>query len=235
MSWEHERKVSEWSERIGQFIDGPGKEVDSKDGEFCLEITTNRANLKWRQLGEEDFSTLSTQEILALVEKYDSGLLQMDSDSELLWASYLNFRGKAGNEEIRLESELAGRFLNELFRRPSLRSKLVDLDGEPIRISDIKLNWLCDIDSSSVTGDWRLYLMMEDEEVVPHSLRLLPGPENFYLSDDAVFEGPLNWSNNTDVSPTYQLPRGSDRKCNWSCVFKTGRCTNASVPRREGR
>ncbi len=207
MSWEHEREVSEWSERIGQFIDGPGKEVDSRDGEFCLEITTNRANLKWRQVGKEEYSTLSTQEILRLVEKYDSGLLQMDSESELLWASYLNFRGKAGNEEIRLESELAGRFLNELFRRPSLSSKLVDLDGEPIRISDIKLSWLCDIDSSSATGDWRLYLIMEDEEVVPHSLRLLPGPENFYLSDDAVFHGPLNWSNNTDVSPTYQLPR----------------------------
>jgi len=207
MSWEHEREVSEWSERIGQFIDGPGKEVDSRDGEFCLEITTNRANLKWRQVGSEEFSTLSTQEILGLVEKYDSGLLQMDSESELLWASYLNFRGKAGNEEIRLESELAGRFLNELFRRPSLSSKLVDLDGEPIRISNIRLNWLCDIDSSSVTGDWRLYLIMEDEEVVPHSLRLLPGPENLYLSDDAVFHGPSNWSNNTDVSPTYQLPR----------------------------
>ena len=207
MNWEHEREVSEWSERIGQFIDGPGKEVDSRNGEFCLEITTNRANLKWKQEGEEDFSTLSTQEILGLVEKYDSGLLQMDSDSELLWASYLNFRGKAGTEEIRLESELAGRFLNELFRRPSLNSKLVDLDGEVIRISDIKLSWLCDIDSSSVTGDWRLFLMMEDGEVVPHSLRLLPGPENFYLSDDTVFHGPASWSDNTDVSPTYQLPR----------------------------
>ena len=207
MNWEHEKEVSEWSERIGQFIDGPGKEVDSRNGEFCLEITTNRANLKWKQEGEEDFSTLSTQEILGLVEKYDSGLLQMDSDSELLWASYLNFRGKAGTEEIRLESELAGRFLNELFRRPSLNSKLVDLDGEVIRISDIKLSWLCDIDSSSVTGDWRLFLMMEDGEVVPHSLRLLPGPENFYLSDDTVFHGPASWSDNTDVSPTYQLPR----------------------------
>ena len=207
MNWEHEREVSEWSERIGQFIDGPGKEVDSRNGEFCLEITTNRANLKWKQEGEEEFSSLSTQEVLGLVEKYDLGLLQMDSDSELLWASYLNFRGKAGTEEIRLESELAGRFLNELFRRPSLSSKLVDLDGEVISISDIKLSWLCDIDSSSVTGDWRLFLMMEDGEVVPHSLRLLPGPENFYLSDDTVFHGPASWSDNTDVSPTYQLPR----------------------------
>ena len=89
---------------------------------------------------------------MELVEKYDQGLLEIDNDSDLLWASYLNYRGKAGTEDIRLESELAGRFLNELFRRPSLNHKLVDLDGQPINISQTKLNWSCDLDPGSTTG-----------------------------------------------------------------------------------
>ena len=127
--------------------------------------------------------------------------------SDLLWASYLNYRGKAGTEEIRLESELAGRFLNELFRRPSLSHKLVDLDGQPINTSQTKLHWSCDLDPVSTKGDWKMYLMMDDGEVVPHSLRLLPGLQNLYLSDDIVFQGPPSWSEGTDVSPSYEVPK----------------------------
>ena len=160
MSWEHDKEVVEWSEKIGSFIDGPEKEEGLKVGEFCLEITTNRANLRWKPNGQDDYLVLSSQDILELVEKYDQGLLQIDNDSDLLWASYLNYRGKAGTEDIRLESELAGRFLNELFRRPSLNHKLVDLDGQPINISQTKLNWSCDLNPGSTTGDWKMYLMI---------------------------------------------------------------------------
>lgn len=207
MSWEHDKEVVEWSEKIGSFIDGPEKEEGLKVGEFCLEITTNRANLRWKPYGQDDYLVLSSQDILELVEKYDQGLLQIDNDSDLLWASYLNYRGKAGTEDIRLESELAGRFLNELFRRPSLNHKLVDLDGQPINISQTKLNWSCDLDPGSTTGDWKMYLMMEGGEVVPHSLRLLPGLQNLYLSDDIVFQGPPSWTEGTDVSPSYEVPK----------------------------
>ena len=35
----------------------------------------------------------------------------------------------------------------------------------------------------------------------------MPGLQNLYLSDDIVFQGPPSWSEGTDVSPSYEVPK----------------------------
>ena len=142
-SWECERQVAEWSERIGRFAEAAGAGDPPVEGELRLLITTNEARLQWREGGEGDFATLDTAAILELLERHDSGLLTLGEGSDLLWASYLNYRAKAGIEEARLESELAGRFLNELFRSEALAPKLVNLDEEPFARDVGQLSWRC--------------------------------------------------------------------------------------------
>ena len=109
MSWEYEREVARWSERIGAFAEGAGPDCDRMAGELRLEVTTNEARLQWKGQDEESFVTLESPGILDLIDKHDAGRLELDGDSDLLWASYLNYRGKAGTEDIRLELEFACR------------------------------------------------------------------------------------------------------------------------------
>ena len=206
MSWEYEREVADWSERVGSFSAVKDHDTGRLSGEFRLEITTNEARLQWKETGEESFVTLESTGILGLIEKHDDGRLELDGDSDLLWASYLNYRGKAGVEEIRLEMELAGRFLNELFRRQALCSRLVDLDGKPFDQNGGELRWSCVPDELASTASWRLNLLMIDGEVVPHALRLLRGAKDLYLSDEAVFPGPAAWCEGTEVLPSYSIP-----------------------------
>ncbi len=206
MSWEYEREVERWSERIGAFAEGAGPDSDRMVGELRLEVTTNEARLQWKGKGEESFVTLESPGILELIDKHDAGRLELDGNSDLLWASYLNYRGKAGTEDIRLELGFAGRFLNELFRTDSLSSKLVDLDEKPFDRNGGELRWSCVPDESASTACWRLELLMMDGEVVPHALRLLRGAKDLYLSDEAIFPGPRGWSDDTEVLPSYSIP-----------------------------
>ena len=206
MSWEYEREVADWSERIGAFAGGKSPDAERTSGELRLEITTNEARLQWKGADEDSFVTLESSGILELIDKHDSGRLELDGDSDLLWASYLNYRGKAGTEDIRLELDLAGRFLNEQFRRENLVSKLVDLDGNPFDRNGGELRWSCVPDEGAATTAWRLDLLMMDGEVIPHSLRLLRGAKNLYLSDEAVFPGPAAWCEGTEVLPSYSIP-----------------------------
>jgi hypothetical protein len=206
MSWEYECEVEKWSERIGSFAEGAGPDSDRMVGELRLEITTNEARLQWKGQGGESFVTLESPGILDLIDKHDAGRLELDGDSDLLWASYLNYRGKAGTEDIRLELGFAGRFLNELFRTASLSSKLVDLDEKPFDRNGGELRWSCVPDEFASTACWRMELLMMDGEVVPHALRLLRGAKDLYLSDEAVFPGPPGWSEDTEILPSYSIP-----------------------------
>ncbi|MFP6873903.1 MAG: DEAD/DEAH box helicase [Verrucomicrobiales bacterium] len=206
MSWEYEREVARWSECIGSFADGADPNSDRVVGELRLQVTTNEARLQWKGRGEESFLALETPGILNLIEKHDAGRLELDSDSDLLWAFYLNYRGKAGTEDIRLELELAGRFLNELFRRDSLSSRLIDLDDKPFDRNGGELRWCCVPDEPAPTARWRLELLMADGEVVPHALRLLRGAKDLYLSDGTVFPGPPGWGEGSEVLPSYSIP-----------------------------
>ena len=196
-SWEREREVAEWSERIGRFASESAEPPVTASGDLRMLITTNEARLQWRDGEGESFVALDTPAILELVEKDDAGLLELDAGSDFLWTSYLHYRGKAGSEEMRLESDLAARFLNELFGRETLAPLLVTLDDEPFDRAGGELSWRC----IPRGGGWELQLMMADGEAVPHALRLLPGEPNLYLSDEAVFPGPPAWLDGERRSP----------------------------------
>ena len=105
----HDKEV-EWSEKVGKFIDGPEIEEGLRIGEFCLEITLNRANLKWKPCGQDDYSVLSSQEILELVEKYDSGLLQIDNGQTFYGLHTLTIGEKLEPRKF-VGIRAAGRFL----------------------------------------------------------------------------------------------------------------------------
>jgi len=99
------------------------------------------------------------------------------------------------------------RFLNRLFHQPELAGNMVNLDEHPIQMSDTPLRWICRDDTMGF-GDYEVQLVTGAGRDVSHTLRLLPGGEALYLSDEWVFKGPESWiTNETLVEPRYVIPR----------------------------
>lgn len=215
-AWENEQEVSDWQDRV-EALNDQAPPPDVQPGAFRMMVTTNEARLQWRADGEDEvFTGLEKVELAALVERHEAGALKLDQASELLWVHYLAHRQQRGVDEVRLDSETNCRFLNHLFQQPALSPLLVNLDElELVRI-DVPLRWVCrdepeedpeaDRDVLPPIGP-AIELTMGDNEMVPYSLRLLPGGTNLYLTDEAVFEGPPKWTEGTMVDPSYEVPR----------------------------
>ncbi len=221
LAWEREREAGEWEERMAFIADSPPS-ASEEAGDLRLLVTTSEAKLQWRAAGSDAYESVAgTPQLHQLVESHEKGALRLDAPSDLLWTHFLTHRQERGTEELRLEVPENGRLLNRLFRQSLLEQHIVTLDEIPfVRVAE-PLRWRCgeveaesgpDEDGVESEGDdavarvTGIELEMADGERVPYALRVLPGVEELYLSDEAVFRGPLHWSEGTEVSPRHEIP-----------------------------
>ena len=207
--WERAREVSEWRYKVEVFDKRPFDDgVDSVD--FQLRISTREARLMWRKEGEEAFKRVTEDsEFEWLEERYANSGLRMDPGSEILWSKFLGAAIKDGATDGGLSLDRIDncRLLNRLFHQPEMAGHIVNLDDHPIRVSEESIRWVCRSDVMGSDG-YELQLVMDSEKEVSHTLRLLPGDEVFYLSDEWVFRGPESWiKDDTLVDPRYVIPR----------------------------
>jgi hypothetical protein len=207
--WEQEREVSEWRFTVDSFDSRPPDDgVESV--EFRLRISAREARLMWRPEGQSDFRRVADKaEFERLHDRYIHGGLRMDAASDLLWSKFLRASADEETEDggLSLDRDDNGRLLNRLLHQPEVVPIVVTLDETPFRFAEKSLIWVCRPDSLG-SEDFELQLVTGDGEDVPHQLRLLPGEENLYLSDETVFRGPVFWRHGEPmIEPRYQLPR----------------------------
>ncbi|MCB1092884.1 MAG: ATP-dependent helicase, partial [Verrucomicrobiae bacterium] len=207
--WEKEREVSEWRYTVDVFDQRPPDDgVESV--EFRLRIGAREARLMWRREGEESFQRVSTgEEFEWLRERYANGGLRMNAASDLLWSKFLKASANEETEDggLNLDRPENGRLLNRLLHQPEVLPNVVTLDETPFRMAEKPMRWVCRPDSLG-SDEFELQLVTGEGEDVPHQLRLLPGEENLYLSDETVFRGPVFWRHGEPmVEPRYELPR----------------------------
>lgn len=207
--WEKEREASEWRYTVDSFDSRPPDDgVEAV--EFRLRISTREARLMWRREGEPAFQRVSDRaEFDRLHERYLNGGLRMSAASDLLWSKFLRASADEDAEDggLSLDREDSCRLLNRLLHQPEVVPSIVTLDETPFRFSGESLHWVCRADSLG-SDDYELQLVTTGGEDVTHQLRLLPGEENLYLSDEAVFRGPVFWRRGEPlVEPRYGLPR----------------------------
>ena len=205
-SWEREQEAGEWEERM-MAVTAREPQKEPMRGQFRMQVTTGEAKLQWKQEGAATFATVTeAADLHVLMELHEEGALRMSEGSQLLWVHYLTHRQETGSDELRLESEANCRFMNHLFGQPALGEYLVTLDELPFARVDDPLRWIC---SEAVDGDptmARMELVTSDDERVPYSLRVLPGVDEMYISDEAVCTGPHHWVEGTEVMPFYDVP-----------------------------
>ncbi len=205
--WEKEREVAEWYDRIELVNDRPPQEKPLTIN-FRIVSTINEAKVEVKE-GDGDGEWIVLREkndIDRLAGLFEMVALRMDAPSQLIWEHFLAFYNKEGAATMDLETEEACRFMNRLFHQKALKGHIVNLDEREYKVSTDKINWICE-DDPYYPDAFALQLMTKEKEYVSHSVRLLPGREELYQSDETVFPGPPRWLNDTEVMPRYMIPK----------------------------
>jgi hypothetical protein len=130
----------------------------------------------------------------------------MDAAGQILWEHFLAYYKETGESSLDLDDENACRFMNRIFNQKAALGHIVNLDEREYQSLDEPLRWICEDDPQS-PGSFALQLVTATGEIVSHSVRLLPGREVLYQSDETVFPGPPRWLEETDVMPRYLIPQ----------------------------
>ena len=213
LSWERDREVSEWRHTVQKASsDDAASETSSSTKvtgvAFRLQISGREARLLWREGDAEKFSRLEVgDDFEAAKQRYHDGALRMEAADELIWTSVLE--SDEGEEEARLNLEKIAscRLLNRLFHQRELAGHIVTLDEAPVKRIEEPLRWVCRDDTMGSEDDFELQLVTSEDRDVPHVMRLLPGEEDLYLSDETIFPGPWSWLETTEIEPRYAIPR----------------------------
>lgn len=208
-AWERRREESEWRYQVEVFEKRPPEEP-VEPVEFRLRISTREARLMVRSGGSGPFERIAeTEQFSRLEERYTNGGLRMSAASEILWSKFIHAAAKEESNDgsLSLERIENCRFLNRLFHQRELEGLIVNLDEQSFRLSAKPLRWACRPDSMG-SDNYEMQLVTGDGQDVSHTLRLLPGDEALYMSDEWVFHGPEHWvRNETLVDPCVVIPR----------------------------
>ncbi|MFC7335790.1 DEAD/DEAH box helicase [Haloferula chungangensis] len=203
--WEQEREVAAWYDRIEQVNESPpvGKPVNIA---FRLVATINEARLECKE-GEGEWLQLREKaDIERLLPLFAEAALRMDAPSQVLWEHFLAYYRENGDTTFDFDSEDACRFMNRVFRQPALKGYLVNLDEREFKVVDQALRWIC-VDNPYDPSSFAIQLVTAEGEHVSHSVRMLPGRQELYQSDETVFPGPPRWLEDTEVMPRYDIPK----------------------------
>ena len=203
--WEQEREIAAWYDRIERVIERP-PQLGPSTIEFRLVATINEARVEVRENGGEWNVLREKQEIERLLALYHESALRIDAASQILWEHFLSYYAEHGEAGLDLDDEAACRFLNRMFCQEAVATRLVNLDARQFKVVKEPLKWICQDDPAN-PNCFALQLVTKSGEDVSHSVRLLPGREEFYQSDETVFPGPPRWLEETEVMPRYLIPK----------------------------
>jgi len=208
-AWERRREESEWRYQVEVFEKRPPEDA-VETVEFRLRISTREARLMIRTGESGSFERIfEVEQFARLEERYTNGGLRMKAASEILWSKFIHAAAKESSSDggLSLDRIENCRLLNRLFHQPELEGLIVNLDELPFRISEKPLRWVCRPDSMG-SDDYEVQLLTGEGRDVSHTVRLLPGDEALYMSDEWVFRGPEHWVKaETLIEPRVVIPR----------------------------
>ncbi|CAN5284811.1 hypothetical protein BH23VER1_BH23VER1_14740 [soil metagenome] len=213
-AWERERELSDWESRLDAVV-GDAPPPPSKVAlDFRLMVLPNEARLQRRKAGSAHaFETVSGQaEFDQLASLHAVGGLVLDGASELLWVRFSRRLQELEGVDFRLDDAGNCALLGRLFEQPSLQDRIVTLDENPFHQVEKPLRWVCrdrTEDDAEPDGHFILELITGDGEPLTHTVRVLPGVTTWYLSDETIFRGPINWTTSTEVEPRNAVPESA--------------------------
>lgn len=206
--WKRSLELPRWKERIRAVARArepaaPAEPPAAPWEEARLLVTPGELRLQLRRAGG-DFETLPAGELPEATRQLDTGGSRLDAAAALLLRTCADHFKEAGPPAFRLEHPAAARLLLALLAQPDLASRLVTLDGLPLRREKTPLVWQGRAAAEGAALELRL--VTPAGEPAPLPLRVLPGSPMRYLGDEALFEGPLWFGEDSRVEGALTVP-----------------------------
>jgi hypothetical protein len=201
--WKQARSVPQWQERVRRFsLAKPARLFGFHVDALRLLVTTTDAKLQWRGSAEEEYQTISAEQLEAIKSDHTRGALPLSVEDELLLVGVLKHLQHSDVEVFRLENERHGMWLGSLLAQPALASRLVSLDEVPLVRSEERLVWQAEDAEDAVV----VKLVLPDGSAPPSPLRVLPGAQTHYLTGDIIYAGPLWFGDETLAESRVHIP-----------------------------
>ncbi len=221
-SWERAREINQWNSLVAaasasldaptldpprhlkfRLVVLPSQVLFQMREELPADAPEGTKPNPWAQIGGAD-------KLADLNTAYENGALRLDGPSDLLWSrAFLRLR-EADGSGMRFDEPENCALFARLFEQPDLIDRIVTLDEQPVVRFSEPLQWICEEPENNGDDDnpdsrFLLRLANSDGEPIHFSLKLLPGQQDWYLADDALYPGPPRWTEGNEVEPRYEI------------------------------
>jgi hypothetical protein len=188
--WQRARDIEKWKQALGN-IHPSASALPATRAQVDLRvvIAEKEAFLEWRRSEQENFQPLKSANVQQLSNDSQDGLVHFTSEAELLWHFFSQRMFFSSSAHLRYSDSDSMNIIRRFVRIPSLESRIVNRDGQPLARPAESLKWEL-TPAANEREDYRLRLVQADGSALPPILCILPGSPSLYLTANAVFKGP---------------------------------------------
>ena len=188
--WQRAREIEKWKQALGNIHPSTASRP-ATDTEIDLRVVIagTEALLEWRRSGQETFQPLKSTNVQQISNDALEGRIHFTSEGELLWHFFSQRMFFTSSAHLRYSDSDSVNIVRRFLRIPSLESRVVARDGQPLARPPEPLKWEL-TPAANEQEDYRLRLVQADGSALPPILCILPGSPSLYLTANAVFKGP---------------------------------------------
>jgi hypothetical protein len=188
--WQRARDVEKWKQALGNIHpSASGRPSAETEIDLRVVVAENEALLEWRRSGQEVFQPLKSANVQQLSNDAAEGLIHFTSEAELLWHFFSQRMFFTSSAHLRYSDSDSMNIIRRFLRIPSLESRIVGRDGQPLARPAEPLKWELQA-AANEEEDYSLRLVQANGSALPPIHCILPGSPSLYLTASAVFKGP---------------------------------------------
>jgi hypothetical protein len=188
--WQRAREIEKWKQALGNIHPSiSSRPAAETQVDLRVVITEKEALLEWHRTGQESFQPLKSANMQQLSDDWQGGRIRFTSEAELLWHFFSQRMFFTSSAHLRYSDSDSVNIIRHFLRIPSLESRIVGRDGQPLGRPTEPLKWEL-ISATNEEEDYRLRVVQADGSALPPILCIFPGAPSLYLTANAVFKGP---------------------------------------------
>jgi hypothetical protein len=205
--WRRAQDVKDWQHRFDNslFRRPHSRAQTSQETDLRLVIHERELRLQRKDAGQVDFDYLRKSSLKSFANAYEEGLIHLTAEAELLWQFYTHlFYHSVRLSYLQFDSNIL-RLFGKILRTQQLESRIVNTQGSPLARPSDPVRWQMQSVGEN-QEDYCLTLRKADGTAIPPILCIVPGHPTLYLSEDAVYAGPQQFSDILNPSRENVIP-----------------------------
>jgi SNF2 family DNA or RNA helicase len=187
LAFQRQLAAREWIDRLRAMKELEAEAQPARD--FRIEFREASAILWQRTAPEGEFSEVKSREMIALLEKSESGAFATTRECALLWGIVQAYFSTQRTYHFDYSTSPSLNALRQILLLPNRSSLVVQEQGKPHVWQEAPLRWQVRPPSEE-DGDYAFALVDEQGEPVKNLYAVIPGRPCLYVTRKCIYEGP---------------------------------------------